>query len=203
MKLKELFESEERSVRSVLKNIPEGKEGFFVDNKQLTSLDGCPHTVGETFSCSYNKLKSLKGGPREVGHEYYCNENFLTSLEYAPRILHGHFNCSRNKIESLEGCPIRVEGNFIANNNELTSLKGIHKQIKFVDGYMDFSENPIKSHVLGLLRIPGLSYIYAPSHAKQVGAIINKYLKIPIESRDIIECQDELMAAGFEDFTQL
>jgi hypothetical protein len=45
----------------------------------LTSLDGCPVTVGGDFGCGYNGLTSLDGAPHSVGGDFYCNYNDLTS----------------------------------------------------------------------------------------------------------------------------
>jgi hypothetical protein len=51
----------------------------------LTTLDGCPKVVGETFDCDNNKIMSLIGGPETVGGHYYCQHNLLTSLEGLPK----------------------------------------------------------------------------------------------------------------------
>jgi len=45
----------------------------------LTSLDGCPATVGGDFRCGYNVLTSLEGSPHTVGGDFYCSYNNLTS----------------------------------------------------------------------------------------------------------------------------
>jgi len=70
------------------------------DNK-LTSLRGCPHTVGSFFDCAYNKLTSLKYGPSKVGGDYECFNNLnLISLEGAPDTIYPTytFNCSGTKL---------------------------------------------------------------------------------------------------------
>ena len=48
---------------------------FGCNYNQLTSLEGCPHTVYESFSCNANQLVCLKGCPREVGGNFYCSGN--------------------------------------------------------------------------------------------------------------------------------
>lgn len=52
----------------VLKNFPKLGifDSAFLENKQLTSLNGCPQEVGGYFWCSRNKLTSLEGGPKEL-----------------------------------------------------------------------------------------------------------------------------------------
>jgi len=53
---------------------------FFGTTRKLVSLKGCPHTVGDCFSCSYNKLTSLEGGPLNVEEWYACVDNSLVNL---------------------------------------------------------------------------------------------------------------------------
>jgi hypothetical protein len=43
---------------------------FDCDHNQLTSLEGCPQSVGSNFYCSYNQLTSLEGKPRHIGGEF-------------------------------------------------------------------------------------------------------------------------------------
>jgi hypothetical protein len=46
----------------------------------LTTLDGCPKTVGKAFNCNRNKLTDLYGGPVHVVGGYTVSDNKLTSL---------------------------------------------------------------------------------------------------------------------------
>jgi hypothetical protein len=88
-------------------------------------------------------------------------------------------------------------------------LHNIHKHIKHINGTADFSINPIKSHVLGLLKIEGLKYIkfvtfgYTDKELDSVAKIINKYLSGDRDAMAVMSCQDELMDAGFEEYAQL
>jgi hypothetical protein len=157
MKLKELFEAEERSILSVM-------------GKQEDQYPG-------NFYCSYNKLTSLQGAPSIVKGYFVCINNNLTSLEGAPSVIGGYFYCFHNKLKSLAG---------------------IHKIIKEIHGFADFRNNPIKSNVLGLMRIKGLTMVYLDN--KQVQNILNKYLA---GDRDIIKCQSELQDAGLEEYAKL
>ena len=199
MKLKELFETPERSILSAMGKQEDPYPGYFscADNK-LTSLQGAPSVVSGYFSCSHNKLTSLAGAPSVVKGDFSCYNNNLTSLQGAPSVVNGYFSCPYNNLTSLAGAPSVVKGNFFCANNKLTSLAGIHKIIKEIHGYADFDDNPIKSSVLGLMRIKGLTKVYLDN--KQVMGILNKYLK---GDRDIIKCQSELLDAGFEEFAKL
>jgi hypothetical protein len=85
-----------------------------------------------------------------------CRENKLTSLKGGPEEVVYNFNCSSNKLTSLEGAPKSVGGVFNVADNKLTSLEGIHLKISHIGGKANFNNNPITSHVLGLLLIDGL-----------------------------------------------
>jgi hypothetical protein len=73
--------------------------GYFeCDSNKLTSLKGCPKSVGESFNCMYNELTSLKYGPISVGGLYYCGYNNLVSLKYGPKSLGGFLGCFDNPV---------------------------------------------------------------------------------------------------------
>ena len=199
MKLKELFEAKERSILSVMGKQEDPYPGdFYCSNNNLTSLEGAPSVVNNDFYCSNNKLTSLEGAPSAVKGDFVCSYNKLTSLEGAPSVVNGGFYCSNNNLTSLEGAPSVVSGYFSCPNNKLTSLAGIHKIIKEIHGAAYFRSNPIKSSVLGLMRIKGLTKVFLDN--KQVMDILNKYLE---GDRDIIKCQSELLDAGLEEYAKL
>ena len=185
MKLHQLLtESVEKSLRDIE---VDGKRNF-----EGTVWDG-------DFDCSNQQLTSLNGAPSEVNGDFRCLDNQLTSLEGAPSEVDGDFNCSRNELTSLKGAPSEVGGSFVCYRNQLTSLKDIHKQIHRIDGYLDVSGCPIKSHVLGVLKIKDLKEIKIGN--KQVQTILNKYL--PVESAsDIVDCQEELFQADLDEYAQ-
>ena len=217
MKLKELHESIGKSVADLGVKYMGGN--FNCRDHQLTSLKGSPEEIDGAFECSDNELTSLAGAPRKVGGNFLCVSNKLTSLEGAPRKINGTFSCTSNKLTSLKGGPDEVSGifycinnkltslggapkivgrDFKCNQNHLTSLEGIHLKIQIIDGIAVFNDNPIKSHVLGLLLIDELQKVYLDH--KQVQEIINKYLA---GSRDVMDCQNELMDAGLDEYAQL
>ena len=65
---------------------------FSVEAKGLTTLEGCPRTVGGQFFASYNRIKDLIGGPDHVGKRYvvrYCEQ--LESLDGLATHIGQHF----------------------------------------------------------------------------------------------------------------
>ena len=199
MKLKDfLFESTGRSVADLKFRYRGGS--FYCDGNELTSLKGAPSRVGGSFDCASNKLTSLEGAPSHVGGSFNCSNNELTSLNGAPSHVGGSFNCSNNNnLTSLEGAPSQVGGDFSCHNNELTSLKDVYKHITEIKGIFDASDNLIKSHVLGLLLIKGVTEVKLDN--KQVEEILNRYLG---KGRaGMLMAQEELIEAGLEEFAQL
>ena len=209
MKLNEIIgKTEILTVNELLASIENGrftKDGsklkvagdFDCAKNKLTSLEGAPSSVGLSFYCYKNMLTSLKGAPSSVGGNFYCNDNKLTSLKGAPSSVGGNFSCNYNELTSLDGGPSSVGRNFSCHNNKLTSLSNIHKYIKEVNGYINFLNNPIKSSVLGLVKIKGLTNVIFDN--KKLEKIMNKYLPLG----DILDCQEELIEAGLEEFAEL
>jgi hypothetical protein len=225
MKLIELFEGQkERNLVGFEMNdlVADPKKSwsgnFICKNLDLTSLEGAPKSIVDGgFSCAYNAdlislkhapsriatsfncvscmLTTLEGGPSIVGKSFYCGSNRLTNLIGSPKHLEDEFDCSSNNLTSLEGITPIFE-QLICNDNHLTSLHNIHKQIESVN-LMLFDKNDIKSHILGLLKIKNLTGVQISN--RKVDAIINKYLPLG----NIIECQSELIEAGFEEYAQL
>lgn len=130
--------------------------------------------------------------------DFYCYGDQLTSLEGAPAHVGGGFNCNNNQLTSLKGAPAYVGGGFYCHNNRLTSLYNVHRHLPEVHGDVDFSNNPITSHVLGLLKIRGLTEVFLDD--KKVQDIINKHLA---GDRNLLACQEELIDAGLGAFAQL
>jgi hypothetical protein len=89
---------------------------FYCQNSKLTSLEGCPQTVGGDFACENNRLSSLEGCPQSVGGDFTCYDNQLETLEGAPKSIGGNFFCYSNQLISLDGWP-KVSGVFHCSNN--------------------------------------------------------------------------------------
>lgn len=70
---------------------------FDCSNNFLTSLEGCPTSVGGSFYCSDNILVSLEHCPSGVGGSFTCRSNYLTSLCDGPNEVGSFFECIGNK----------------------------------------------------------------------------------------------------------
>ena len=140
---------------------------------------GAPKIVGEGFYCWDNeRLTSLVGGPPSVGGYFYCHDNVsLTSLEGAPQSVGKGFYCR--------------------DNPRLTSLTKINLYTHNINGGLaDFAGCPIKSNILGLLKIQGLCRVIFDD--QKLTSILNKYL--PLGSS--IDCADELIKEGYEEWAK-
>jgi len=74
--------------------------GFFnVSGNRLTSLEGCPKTVGGLFSCSFNKITDLQHGPEKVGGNYDAQKCKLTSIKGIAKEIGGTLHLEKNPTE--------------------------------------------------------------------------------------------------------
>ena len=70
------------------------------------NLDKIPlkfNNVSGYFNISYNNITSLEGCPKYIGETFYCNSNKLTSLEYFPNKINHEILIKDNPLESLVG----------------------------------------------------------------------------------------------------
>ena len=153
--------------------------------------------VGGDFQCDKNQLTSIKGSPLIVDGGFKCSLNLLQNLIGGPERVGWSLNCSNNLIETINGFPKWVGENINSENNQLTSLQNIHKQILHIGGFLNLTKNPIKSHILGILLIKELKEVYA--NGRQF-TIINDHIE---GDKDVLECQEELISAGYKEFAKL
>jgi hypothetical protein len=155
------------------------------------------------FNCLGEQLTSLEGCPQIVNGNFYCSSNKLQSLQYCPQIVNGNFYCHYNKLQSLQYCPQIVNDNFYCHNNKLQSLQNIHKHCKQIDKQLLAYDNPIKSHILGVMLIENIQSVKLSVERCaliSIEKIINTHLKT---DRDVYLCQDNLIKAGFAEYAQL
>lgn len=154
---------------------------FDVTGCGLTSLEGCPEQIDNNFSCSFNSLESLNHGPTIVRGFYNCADNHLTTLEGIASHIDGQLDCSRNDLTSFEFVPRKLFKDVYCLNNKFTNFHDIHKHLTQIGGVFNFTQNDIKSHILGLLMIEGVTiYICDNNDLKNIlNDAINKFPKEP------------------------
>jgi hypothetical protein len=192
MKLSNLFEGKHDLIGKTITNISRVAGALEKEvSVKITAETANEHWEGargnRDFDCSTMFLKTLKGSPASIDGDYICSDNLLTSLE---------------------GCTPIIGGDFYCKTNKLTSLQGIHKIIKEVNGELAFSNNPIKSHVLGVLLIKGVTGIELDYKGEStllwhVRDILNTHLPNAMGNKGVLACQSELLDAGFDEFAQL
>lgn len=198
----------------------------------VDSLEGCPLEVEDKFrytnyretgaknligapvkcrTCEIqsNALTSLEGAPKEVKFFTLSESPSITSLKHSPEKCDTYMLYNVSGITSLEGISQSINQLSIFESKNLTSLHNIHKQIKRIDGEMYLSASFLKSHILGILLIPGLTELSVVNTSSknpklvEAAKIINKYLPNDRGNDAVVDCQNELLDAGLEDFAQL
>jgi len=156
-------------------------------------------TLLESTLPEVSSLDDLKGAtePVNVTCNVYLSAEKLAHLPVKFGEVGGDFSCYDNQLTSLEGAPSQVGGYFACSYNKLTSLVGIHKIIKSCQEIY-LSGNPIKEGGLGLLLIKDLEHIVSELPALK---IIDKYLGKG--KRGMIDCQQELIKAGYKEFAKI
>jgi hypothetical protein len=113
---------------------------FVWSGTQITTLEGCPNLVGETFYCTKNKLTSLEFAPLFVGKNFSCYHNKITNLDHFPVSVGGDIQVSGNQLIDLVGLPKEVKGALFVSDNNLTTLKGcseiVHSMFDCSDNYL-------------------------------------------------------------------
>lgn len=103
--------------------------------------------------------------------------------------IEGSFDISRTTISSLRGFPETVGRHLWTHHSRIHSFSGVHKIIKSIGG--EVSVNLGATHLLGFVLISDVSGIDAEDETLQ--RIMNEY----VGTGKVIECQDELIDAGY------
>jgi hypothetical protein len=183
-------------------------DGSFCQNQDAVTIKDCA-VKGSTVTIYPMNRPNDYDATQEKLDDYFTNWCYEQDGSYArlqlnklpsdvkKRYEDAEFKCFSNRLTSLEGSPEYVDGDFEASDNMFTSLHNIHKIVKTINGELDLMRNPIKSSVLGLLKIKNLDRVLLDND--KVRRIINKYLP----EGDIVECQSELIEAGLDEFAKL
>ena len=213
MKLKELFEAQVEKATSSADFIASydlDKYAFTKDASDLgvpflqshgldfKTLQYFPKEVKKDLRISDSNVESLEGAPEKVGLIFDASKNNLKSLKFAPKYIGRNFIVDENPLESLD-CEVDYCESFICSKTSLKSLHNIHKAFKKCN-VMHFDGTKLESHILGLFKIQDLQSVVLDKSQKPLESIINTFLKFP---QPLMEIQETLMSAGFEDFAQL
>ena len=172
------------------------------NHNRLTSLHGIPREIFGFFDCYHNPdLKTLEDGPKMVAKTYNIRNTGVISLNGGPRTVGASFICSHTPITSLEHFPEHVGGDMLFDNTKLTDLHDVHLIMKYVNGRLNISGTNIRSHVLGLILVKGLTGVTFSKHLAEVSEIINRYLGLGRVG--VMKAQRELLEAGYEEFAKL
>jgi len=223
MKLNEIVTDKvkvEQKLKILIKNIK--PEQYEIHDDGTVSFTGNITLVFNTFKkltvrfrkvtgdfglTSCKNLISLEGCPEEVTGDFAFYQNKqLTSVKYMPKKIGGDLRGFGNSnIVSLEGFG-DVGGEIIISScTKLASIKEIKKATS-----LDISGCPLITNMLYLFKIKGLThvtvwskYISQTDHERKMERlqeILNKHLS---GGRDIMECQEELIEAGLEEYAHL
>ena len=190
----------------------------------LMSLKGAPSSVKGKFSLHYcSSLESLEGGPKHVEDFSIVDCAKLTSLVGAP-LTCKYFTIQSGMMEDLEGCP-KCDGLNFQNMRRLASLRGLQKEFKRGVSIFITHDSPVSlegagrdyltncanltikakkaTHGLGLMfvkfnDVDTIKYVTLDFPG---GGIIKKYLNTGHDG--LIDCQHELIEAGYEDLAKL
>jgi len=176
--------------------------GIFKKKAEKLSSKNVKTLIGIYPRKQFTHPKAIDETPIEKWVGDFVVDNFeIESLVGSPYEVTGNYDCGDNKLISFEGISPIIGRNIHASNNKFESLKDIEKHIKKMKGVLLLMGCPIKSHVLGLLKIDGLRGVgfdtqFVPS---EVNEILNRHLK---NGKDLLDCQSELIDAGFYEYAK-
>lgn len=129
------------------------------------------------------------------------------------------YNTGTETIHDFSRLPNVIETDLILNNNcEFDSLKGIHLHFTKINGSILCDGLKIKSHVLGVIKINGVTDLSlgadwrksftgtkTPNRGFELEEIIKEHLPASNKYKggDILDCQDALIEAGFDEYAKL
>lgn len=167
---------------------------------KLVSLEGAPQEIikGEFRASECPLITNLEHSPTRVDSHFNISRcSGLTSLKGAPKKIGGNFNCAyAHKLTSLNGGPEEVGGNVLLDETALKSLDFLPKKI---DGRLSLDNIPDLKDYLKIFNTKGISHVIITRRFSKLENILNKYLP----TQDMLNCQDELIEAGFERFAEV
>jgi hypothetical protein len=182
---------------------------FNISRLRLKSLEGCPTDVTGSFNASYNIFPNLKDGPKRVGGDYYVSYNpELKSLEGMSEIVVGGVNLSSTRIseKDFKYLPKKMKDLRLSSCENVKNISTLHKHVQEIETAISVSGVDLTGGLLGLLKIKNLQAIqYGFSSDRPLDKalkIVDNYM--PVKTDDaIMDCQDELIDAGLEEYARV
>jgi len=220
MKLKNLFE-EELTKGQVVEWLRKHCNGHVLKNEIDPSLGNTSaHDITEDMIDIKDNIVSIDGGielvsitddiPFKLGtiDGSFTIYDSTVSLKNLPTRILGEFNFTKIKIKSLDHFkhfPEFVDGDVNLHNCELTSLEGLHKNLKHMNGVLWVDINPIKSHLLSPILIPGCTRVRVGRDANERLTLAATYVNDHLgEGKSgVLDAQNELIDAGLDEFAEL
>lgn len=198
---------------------PDGKVDLFyridIPNRSYSELGIEFGKVHGTFTVrKIDNFKSFEGFPEEIINDPRSksssiftiegNNNIIKNLVGLPIKIAGYTNIQGlNALESLEGIPQEIGGSLVIHGSpHLESFDYLPKSIK---GQLLFGKIPNAKNYLAFFKVKGITEIKCLNGGtnfrtqKLVLDIINKHYP----KGDMIECQEELIEAGFSEYARL
>lgn len=164
--------------------------------------DGLVDVKGDV-DCSNTDFRKLPIKFGKVDGNFDCGRNSnLITLEGSPEWVGGWFSCYLcSKLKSLKGGPKKVLGNFYCHNNSsLESLDYLPKEFGTISGgQLHLLNVPKVKDYLKIFDIKNIESVVLDEERSKLSKILNKYLP----KRDMLNCQDELIEAGLEEYAEI
>jgi hypothetical protein len=179
-----------------------------ITNSTLKNLNDLPRFVQEddSFFCiRKTKLGSLEGAPNFIGKLDFDEVPGLTSLKFIPNKLVSLIMSSCDDLKSLDYFPESIKIFYIDSCKRIDNFHNIHKTINFKQlNQFTISKMNIKKQILGMYYAfeAGVEIKHSWNNKEFDDAL--KIIKNAVDKKDtILDCQEALMEAGFEDYAQL
>jgi hypothetical protein len=126
-----------------------------LSRKNLIKLPLRFRNVTGYFNCNSNLLTTLEGCPVSVGGDFRCRDNKLTSLQGSPKEVGSYLDCSDNNIKTFEGCPEFIGEWFYCVNNPISGIYDLFVDVTKIDLFNDFDiirdDTVIKDRLISFL----------------------------------------------------
>ncbi len=168
----------------------------------LEDMEIANYTINEDLTVNVNgdvhlnnsDLKILPVQFNRVDGHFYINDNPLKSSYGVPQTVTGSFDISFCGLSTVDWFITCQSLNLCGN--QLSHFKNIHKFINCESATI--SGNSVKSGILYWLLIPNIKHLYITGKG-----YVNDIMKKHIVTKNILDCQEELIEAGYSELALL